>query len=96
MRLRLNFELDATVARPQGEAIIDLDFAAANGRAVVKVRDLKVNSNSSLFDLTSRVLAKPLGSWLAQQLSDALNQAIADLPQQDERIKKVEIIDIQP
>jgi hypothetical protein len=46
--------------------------------------------------MAGRGLSKPLGGWLAGQLGQALNEAIADLPQQDERIKKVEIIDIQP
>ena len=96
MRLRLGFELDASVVQPKGEAVIDLDIAAVNGRAVVKVHDLKFNSTSSIFDLAGRALAKPLGGWLAGQIGQAINDAIADLPQQDARIKKVEIIDIQP
>jgi len=35
MQLRLGFELDASVAHPKGEAVIDLGFSAANGQAVV-------------------------------------------------------------
>jgi hypothetical protein len=96
VRLRLGFELNASVVQPKGEAVIDLDITAVNGRAVVKVHDLKFNSTSSIFDLAGRVLSKPLGIWLAGQIGQALNEAIAGLPQQDERIKKVEIIDIQP
>jgi hypothetical protein len=96
MRLHLGFELDASVVQPKGDAVIDLDISAVNGQAVVTVHDLKFNSTSSIFDLAGRALAKPLGVWLAQQLSKALNEAIAGLPQQDERIKKVEIIDIRP
>ena len=143
MRLHLGFELHASLVRPKGEAVIDLDISAVNGRAVVNVRDLKFNSTSSVFgsgkevsdenftaetaeraepnfmvnlcvlrvlggvhhlpcnhhpvfDLASHALAKPLGIWLAEQLGQALNQAIADLPRQEERIKKVEIIDIRP
>lgn len=96
MRLQLGFELDANVVRPKGEAVIDLDITAVNGRAVVNVHDLKITSTSSIFDLAGRALTKPLGSWLAQQLGQAINEAIADLPHQDERIKKVEILDIQP
>ena len=96
MRLHLGFELDASLVQPKGEAFIDLDISAVNGRAVVNVRDLKFTSTSSIFDLASRALAKPLGIWLAEQLGQALNEAIADLPKQEERIKKVELIDIQP
>jgi hypothetical protein len=96
MRLRLGFELDASLVQPKGEAVIDLDIFAVNGRAVVKVHDLKFNSTSSIFDLAGRALARPLGIWLAGQLGQAINEAIAGLPHQDERIKKVEIIDIQP
>jgi hypothetical protein len=96
MRLHLGFELDASLVQPKGEAVIDLDVFAVNGRAVVNVRDLKFTSTSSIFDLAARALAKPLGIWLAGQLGQALNEAIADLPRQDERIKKVKIIDIQP
>lgn len=96
MRLQLGFELDANVVQPKGEAVIDLDITAVNGLAVVDVHDLKITSTSSIFDLAGRALAKPLGSWLAQQLGQAINEAIANLPKQDERIKKVEILDIQP
>jgi hypothetical protein len=96
MRLHLGFELDASVVQPKGEAVIDLEITAVHGRAVVNVRDLKFTSTSSLFDLAGRALAKPLGIWLAGQLGKAINEAIAGLPQQDEHIKKVEIIDIQP
>ena len=95
MRLRLGFELDASVVQPKGEAVVDLEITAVDGQAVVNVHDLKITSTSSIFDLTGRTLAKPLGGWLAQQLGKAINEAIADLPKQDERIKKVEIIDIQ-
>jgi len=62
---------------------------------VVNVRDLQFTSTSSIFDLAARALAKPVGIWLARQLGQALNEAIASLPQQEEHIKKVEIIDIQ-
>jgi hypothetical protein len=96
MRLHLGFELDASLVQPKGEAVIDLDISAVNGRAVVNVRDLKITSTSSIFDLAGHALAKPLETWLAGQLGQAINDAIADLPQQDEHIKKVEIIDIQP
>jgi hypothetical protein len=96
MRLHLGFELDASFVQPKGEADVDLDFAVANGQAVVNVRDLHIDSTSPIFDLAGRALSKPLGDWLAGQLSAALNQAIADLPRHDEHIKKVEIIDIQP
>ena len=95
MQLRLGFELDASVARPRGEAVIDLDFSAANGKAVVKVRSIKIDSSSVVLDVTSRMLAQPLRVILAQQLSQAINQAIADLPSQVPVLKKVEIMDIQ-
>jgi hypothetical protein len=95
MQLRLGFELDASVARSKGEAVIDLDFSAVNGQAVVTVRGIKIESNNLVLDVGSRVLAQPLRSLLAQQLSQAINQAIADLPNQVSALKKVEIIGIQ-
>ena len=82
MQLRLGFELDASVARPKGEAIIDLDFSAANGRAIVTVRDIKIESSNVVLDVASRMLSQPLRDMLAQELSQAINQAIADLPNQ--------------
>jgi hypothetical protein len=95
MQLRLGFELDASVTRSKGEAIIDLDFSAANGQAVVTVRDVKIDSGNVLLDVGSRVLAQPLRSLLAQELSEAINAAIADLPNQVSALKKVEIIGLQ-
>jgi hypothetical protein len=95
MQLRLGFELDASVARPTGEAIIDLDFSAAHGQAVVKVSNIKIDSSSVMLDVASRILSEPLRDMLAQQLSQALNQAITDLPNQVSALKKVEIMGIQ-
>ncbi len=95
MQLRLGFELEASVARPRGEAIIDLDFSAAHGKTVVKVRSIKIDSSSVVLDVGSRVLSQPLRVILAQQLSQAINQAVADLPNQIPVLRKVEIIDIQ-
>ena len=95
MQLRLGFELDASVARPKGEAIIDLDFSAANGQAIVKVRDIKIESSNVVLDVASRMLSQPLRDMLAQELSQAINQAIADLPNQVSVLKKVEIMDVR-
>jgi hypothetical protein len=95
MQLRLGFELDASVTRSKGEALIDLDFSAANGQAVVTVRDVKINSGNVVLDVGSRVLAQPLRTLLAQELSKALNEAVADLPNQISALKKVEIIGVQ-
>jgi hypothetical protein len=95
MQLRLGFELDASVARSTGEAVIDLDFSAANGKAVVTVRNVKIDSGNVMLDVGSRVLAQPLRAMLAQQLSTAVNEAIADLPNQVSALKKVKIIGIQ-
>ncbi len=95
MQLRLGFELDASVAHPKGEAVIDLDFSAANGQAVVNVRNIKIDSSNVVLDLASRILSQPLREMLAQQLSQALNEAIADLPNQVSALKKVEIMDVQ-
>ncbi len=95
MQLRLGFELDASVARSKGEAIIDLDFSAARGKAVVKVRHIQIDSSSLVLDVGSRVLSQPLRLILAQEVSQALNEAIADLPNQVPALKKVEIISIQ-
>ncbi len=96
MQLRLGFELDASVARPRGEAVIDLDFSAANGRAVVGVRSVKIDSSNIVLDLASRMLSQPLREMVAQELTQAINQAVADLPNQISALKKVEIIGIQP
>jgi hypothetical protein len=95
MQLRLGFELDASVTRSKGEALIDLDFSAANGQAVVTVRNVKIDSGNMVLDVGSRVLAQPLRTLLAQQLSQALNEAIADLPNQVAALKKVKIIDVR-
>lgn len=95
MQLRLSFELDASVAHPTGEAIIDLDFSAANGQAVVKVNSIKIDSSNVMLDVASRILSEPLREMLAQELSQALNQAVADLPNQVSALKKVEIMDVR-
>ena len=95
MQLKLGFELDASVARPKGEATIDFDFSAANGQAVVTVRDIKIDSSNIVLDVASRMLAQPLREMLAQQLSQAINQAVADLPNQVSALKKVEIMDVR-
>ena len=95
MQLKLGFELDASVTQSTGEAIIDLDFSAANGKAIVSVRNVKINSNNVMLDVGSRVLAQPLRVLLAQQLSQAVNEAIADLPNQVSALKKVQIKSIQ-
>jgi hypothetical protein len=95
MQLRLGFELDAGVTRSTGEAVIDLDFSAANGRVIVTVRDIKIASGNVVLDVGSRVLSQPLRTLLAQQLSKAINEAIADLPNQVSALKKVEIIGVK-
>jgi len=95
MQLKLGFELDASVTQSTGEAVIDLEFSAANGKAVVSVRNIKINSNSLMLDVGSRVLAQPLRTLLAQQLSKAVNEAIADLPNQVSTLKKVKIMGLQ-
>jgi hypothetical protein len=95
MQLRLGFELDASVARPKGEAVIDLDFSAVNGQAIVKVRNIKIDFGNVVLDVASRMLSQPLRDLLAQELSQAINQAVADLPDQVAMIKKVEIIEIR-
>jgi hypothetical protein len=95
MQLRLGFELDASVARPQGEAVIDLDFSAVKGKAIVKVRNITIDSSNVVLDVASRMLSQPLRDLLAQELSQAINEAIADLPNQVAVLKKVEIMEIQ-
>ena len=95
MQLRLGFELDASVTRPKGEAVIDLGFSAANGKAVVNVRNVTIDSSNVVLDLASRMLSQPLREMLAQELSQAINQAVADLPNQVSALKKVEIIDVR-
>ena len=95
MQLKLGFELDASVTRPKGEAVIDLDFSAVNGQAVVEVTNIQIDSGNVVLDLASRMLSQPLREMLAQELSQAINQAVADLPNQVSALKKVEIIDIR-
>ena len=95
MQLRLGFELDASVAHPKGEAVIDLGFSAANGQAVVTVRNIKIDSSNVVLDVASRMLSQPLREMLAQELGRAINQAVADLPSQVSALKKVEIMDVR-
>ena len=95
MQLRLGFELDASVAHPRGEAVIDLDFSAVNGQAVVKVTNINIDSTNVMLDVASRMLSQPLRDRLGQELSQAINQAIADLPNQVSVLKTVEIMDVR-
>jgi len=95
MQLRLGFELEASVAHPRGEAVIDLDFSAVNGQAVVKVTNIKIDSSNVVLELASRMLSQPLRDMLGQELSQAINQAIADLPNQVSVLKTVEIMAVQ-
>jgi hypothetical protein len=95
MQLRLGFELDSSLTRATGEALIDLLFAASDGQAVVTVTNIKINSSSVMLDAASRVLSQPLREMLAQELSEAINHAVADLPRQVSALKKVEIIEVQ-
>jgi hypothetical protein len=95
MQLRLGFELDASVAHPRGEAVIDLGFSVVNGQAVVKVTDVKIDSTNVVLDIASRMLSQPLRDMLGQELSQAINQAIADLPNQVSVLKTVEIMDVR-
>ena len=95
MQLRLGFELDANLTRATGEALIDLHFAASNNQVVVTATNIKIDSSSIMLNLGTRVLAQPLQEMLAQELSEAVNQAIAGLPKQVSALKKVEIIDVR-
>jgi len=95
MQLRLGFELEASVAHPRGEAVIDLDFSAVNGQAVVKVTNINIDSTNVMLDVASRMLSQPLRDMLGQELSQAINQAIADLPNQISVLKTVEIMDVR-
>lgn len=95
MQLRLGFELDASVAHSRGEAVIDLGFSAVNGQAVVKVTNINIDSTNVMLDVASRMLSQPLRDMLGQELSQAINQAIADLPNQVPVLKTVEIMDVQ-
>jgi hypothetical protein len=95
MQLKLGFELDASVTRSKGEATIDLDFSAANGQAVVTVRDVKIDSGNVVLDVASRVLSQPLRTMLAQHMGQAINEAIADLPNHVSALKKVEIMNVR-
>jgi len=95
MQLRLGFELEASVAHPRGEAVIDLDFSAVNGQAVVKVTNINIDSTNVMLDVASRMLSQPLRDMLGQELSQAINQAIADLPNQVSVLKTVEIMDVR-
>lgn len=95
MQLRLGFELDASVTRPKGEAVIDLDFSAVNGQIAVKVTNVKIDSSNVMLDLASRILSQPVREMLAQELSLAINQAVAGLPNQVSALKKVEIMEVR-
>ena len=95
MQLKLGFEIDASVTQAKGEAVIDLGLSASNGQAVVKVTNIKIDSSNVVLDVTSQILSQPLRELLAQQLSKAINQAIADLPQEVSGLKKVQIIDVR-
>ena len=95
MQLRLGFELNASVAHPGGEAVIDLGFSAVNGQAVVKVTNIKIDSSNVVLGVASRMLSQPLRDMLGQELSQAINQAIADLPNQVSVLKTVEIMDVR-
>ncbi len=95
MQLRLGFELDASVAHPTGEAVIDLDFSATDGKAVVSVRSIQIDSSNVVLALASRMLSQPLREMLAQELTQAINQAVADLPNQVSALKKVEIMEVR-
>ena len=68
MQLRLGFELDASVAHSRGEAVIDLDFSAVNGQAVVKVTNIKIDSTNVVLDVASRMLSQPLRDMLASAI----------------------------
>ena len=96
MRLQLAFEMDTGFAHPRGEALIDLNFAAVDGQAVVTVHNVQVESSSLLFDAGSQLFSQQIRVLLGNQFSAAINQAIADLPKQEPMIKRVEIIDIYP
>jgi hypothetical protein len=95
MQLRVKFELEASLVRPKGEALIDLDLAAEEGKAIARVSTIKVESGNAVFNLTSRVLEQPLRELLSLELSRALNQVIAELPSQVPVLRKVELMDIQ-
>ena len=95
MQLRLGFELEASVSHPRGEAVIDLDFSAVNGQAVVKVTNINIDSTNVMLDVASRMLSQPLRDMLGQELSQAINQTIADLPNQVSVLKTVEIMDVR-
>ena len=69
MQLRLGFELEASVAHPRGEAVIDLGFSAVNGQAVVKVTNINIDSTNVVLDVASRMLSQPLRDMLGQELS---------------------------
>ncbi len=95
MQLRLRFELNATVMHPKGEVVLELDFSAVNGQAVVSVRDIQIDSSNVMLDVATRILSEPLRERLAAELSQALNEAVADLPGQISALEKVEIIEIR-
>ena len=95
MQLRVKFELDASVIRPKGEALIDLDVTAEQGKAIARVSNIKVDSSNAVFDLTSRMLEQPLRELLSMELSRALNQTLADLPSQIPVLKKIELVEVQ-
>ena len=95
MQLRLSFELNANIMHPKGEALLELEFSAVNGQAVVNVRSIQIDSSNVMLDAATRMLSQPLREMLAAELSQALNEAVADLPKQVPALEKVEIIEIR-
>ncbi len=95
MQFRVKFELDASLVRPKGEAVIDLDLSVEDGRAIARVVTIKVDSGNAVFDLTSRMLEQPLRELLSAELSRAFNQAITELPSQVPVLRKVELLAVQ-
>ena len=59
------------------------------------MRNIKIDSSNVVRDVASRMLAQPLRDMLAVELGQALNQAIADPPNQVSALKKVEIMDVR-
>ncbi len=93
MRLRLAFQLAVGPLRPSGEAVVHFTMRAAQGRILFDIAKIDF-PHGRMYRLLDEVF--DLSAPLARQLNRAVNQAIADLPKQDPRISKIEILELTP
>ncbi len=91
MRLRVAFQVAIGPLRPTGEAVIDLHMRADKGRIYFDIAQIDF-PDSRLYRWLDALL--DLSKPLTQQLNDAVNQAIADVPKHNPHVQKLEILDL--